>query len=225
MSADTPQAPTVLGRAREVARLRHLSMSTEDSYVLTIRRFIRFHHGRHPREMGVDEIRSFLSHLAIDRNVAASTQNAALAGLLFLYRDVLQLQLPNIDAVERARRPIHRPAVLTRSQVRAVLDRMEGEPALVAALLYGAGLRLMEGLRLRVKDIDLDRHQLTVRDTTGLEDRVSMLPQLLVSPIRHQLARARRVFEDDQSRGIGVSLLSALDRKDPHAPFEWSWRF
>jgi hypothetical protein len=144
MSTAAPPAPTLLARAREVARLRHLSLSTEDSHLLTIRRFVRFHHGRHPREMGVDEIRSFLSQLAIERNVAASTQNAALAGLLFLYRDVLQLQLPNIDAVERARRPIHRPTVLTRSQVWAVQDGLDA--IVVTELHRGASGVALVGL-------------------------------------------------------------------------------
>ncbi len=225
MNTPAPQAPTLLGRAREVARLRHLSLSTEDGYLLTIRRFIRFHGGRHPRDMGVEEIRAYLSHLARDRNVAASTQNAALAGLLFLYRDVLRMDLPNIDAVERARRPARRPLVLTRSQVQSVLGRMEGEPALVASLLYGSGLRLMEGLRLRVKDVDLARHELTIHDTKGLEDRVTMLPASLVQPVQRQLAHARRVHEEDRAGGVGVSLPDALDRKYPRAPHEWPWRY
>ena len=177
--SEAMSSPTLLERAREVARLRHFSLSTEDSYLLTIRRFIRFHGGRHPREMGVEQIRAYLSHLAIDRNVAASTQNAALAGLLFLYRDVLHIDLPRIAEIERARRPAHRPVVLARAEVQAVLARLDGEPLLVASLLYGSGLRLMEALRLRVKDIDLTRHELTIRDAKGLEDRVSP-PGLLV---------------------------------------------
>jgi integron integrase len=219
------RAPTLLGRAREVARLRHLSQSTEDGYLLTIRRFIRFHGGRHPRELGVEEIRAYLSHLAIDRTVAASTQNAALAALLFLYRDVLHIDLPRIDEIERARRPARRPVVLTRAEVHALLSRLDGAPWLVASLLYGAGLRVMEALRLRVGDVNLARHELTIRDTKGLEDRVTMLPLSLVEPVQRQLAHARRTYEADRARGVGVSLPFALARKYPAAPLEWPWQY
>ncbi len=222
---DEPPGVTLLQRAREVARLRHLSLSTEESYLLTIRRFLRFHAGRHPRTMGAEEIRAYLRHLAIDRNVAASTQNAALAGLLFLYRDVLRLDLPQLGEIERARRPARLPTVLARGEVQAVLGRLEGEHWLVVSLLYGAGLRLMEGLRLRVKDIDFERCELTLRDTKGGQDRLSMLPTALVEPLRRQLTRAQLLHEDDRQRRIGVSLPFALDRKYPNAPTAWPWYY
>lgn len=222
---DVPHGVTLLQRAREVARLRHLSLSTEESYLLTIRRFLRFHGGRHPRAMGTEEIRAYLRHLAIDRNVAASTQNAALAALLFLYRDVLRLDLPQLGDIERARRPARLPTVLGRAEVQAVLEQLDGEHWLVASLLYGAGLRLMEGLRLRVKDIDFERCELTLRETKGGQDRLTMLPTALLGPLRRQITRARLLHEDDRSRGIGVSLPFALDRKYPNAPTEWPWYY
>jgi len=222
MQGEAPR-PTLLHRAREVARLRHLSLSTEESYLLTIRRFLRFHGSRHPRAMGAEEIRAYLRHLAIDRNVAASTQNAALAGLLFLYRDVLRISLPQLGEIERARRPARLPTVLSRAEVQAVLGRLDGEHWLVASLLYGAGLRLMEGLRLRVKDIDFQRCELTVRDTKGGQDRVTMLPVTLAEPMRRQIRRARLLYEEDRTRGIGLSLPFALDRKYPNAPTDWPW--
>jgi len=224
MQGEAPR-PTLLRRAREVARLRHLSLSTEESYLLTIRRFLRFHGSRHPRAMGAEEIRAYLRHLAIDRNVAASTQNAALAGLLFLYRDVLRIGIPQLGEVERARRPTRLPTVLSRAEVQAVLGRLDGEHWLVASLLYGAGLRLMEGLRLRVKDIDFQRCELTLRDTKGGRDRATMLPVTLVEPMRRQIRRARLLHEEDRTRGIGVSLPFALDRKYPNAPTEWPWYY
>ncbi|MBI2886540.1 MAG: phage integrase N-terminal SAM-like domain-containing protein [Chloroflexi bacterium] len=222
---DAPPGGTLLQRAREVARLRHLSLSTEESYLLTIRRFVRFHGGRHPRAMGAEEIRAYLRHLAIDRNVAAATQNAALSGLLFLYRDVLRLALPQLGDIERARRPARLPTVLGRADVQAVLERLEGEHWLVTSLLYGAGLRLMEGLRLRVKDIDFERCELTLRDTKGGQDRLTMLPVALVQALRRQIARAQLLYEEDRLRGIGVSLPFALDRKYPNAPTDWPWYY
>ncbi len=211
---------------RQVARLKHLSLSTEDSYVQTIRRFILFHNKRHPREMGVPEIRAYLSHLAIDRQVAASTQNVALSALLFLYRDVLHIDLPYIDDIERAQRPARLPTVFTRAEVRAIFSHLSGEYHLIASLLYGTGLRLMECLRLRGKDIDFAYHQITVRDGKGEKDRVTMLPRVLVEPLKRQLEKARLLHQQDLAEGHGaVYLPYALERKYPNAAKDWAWQY
>src|ERR1043165_9009411 len=161
------EKPKLLDEVRRVARLKHLSLSTEKAYVYYIRQFILFHNKRHPREMGAAEIRDYLTHLAVHKQVAASTQNTAFSALLFLYRDVLKLAPPQLEGVERARRPTHLPTVFTRDEVNAILGRLEGTPALVAGLLYGAGLRLIEALRLRVKDVDFAMRQIVVRDGKG----------------------------------------------------------
>jgi integrase len=179
----------LLDEVRNVARLKHLSLSTEKSYVTYIRRYILFHRKRHPAEMGVDEIMAFLTHMAVTERVAASTQNTAFSALLFLYRDVLKLALPRIVGVERARRPSHLPVVFTRAEVKAVLEQLNGTPRLLIGLLYGSGLRLMEALRLRVKEIDFERRQLNVQDGKGEKARITMLPISLVAPLSRHLAR------------------------------------
>lgn len=218
---------TFLEKCRQVMRLRHLSYRTEETYLPIIRRFIEFHGGRrHPKDMGAEEIRAYLSHLAVEQNVAASTQNVAFSALLFLYRDVLNIDLPAIRNVERAQRPARLPEVFTREEVRAVLGGMEGTPRLMAGLLYGSGLRLMECVRLRVKDLDFDRRQVTVREGKGEKDRVTMLPQSLAEPLRRQLEHARRLHEDDLAAGFGaVYLPYALERKYPAAAKEWGWQY
>lgn len=166
----------LLDQVREVCRLKHLSLRTEESYTRWIRRYVRFHGTRHPTEMGEQEIRVFLSHLATAGNVAASTQNQALAALVFLYRQVLEIDLPRIEDVVRARRGRKLPTVFTRAEVQAILGEMKGVPRLAASLLYGSGLRLLECLRLRGKDVDVGSLQITVRDGKGQKDRVTMLP-------------------------------------------------
>jgi integron integrase len=216
----------LLDQARAVARLKHLSFRTEETYLGWIRRFILFHHKRHPKELAEPEIRAFLAHLAVEGQVAASTQMVALNSLLFLYRDVLRRELPYVDGIERARRPRKLPAVWSRAEVRAVLAELEGVPRLIASLLYGAGLRLMEGVRLRVKDVDFSAGQLLVRDGKGGRDRVTVLPGVLFGPLREQLVAARAVHEGDLAAGCGeVYLPFALSRKYPRAAREWGWQY
>ena len=220
-----PKSP-LLDQVREVLRLRHYSIRTEEAYVQAIRRFILYHRKRHPREMGVDEIRQYLSYLATDRNVAASTQNVALCALLFLYRQVLAIDLPLIENVERAKRPKRVPVVFTREEVRSVLAKIHGTHLMMASLLYGAGLRLMECIRLRVKDLDFQYKQITVRDGKGERDRRTMLPQPLIEPLQRHLARVKLQHEEDMRAGHGaVYLPYALERKYPAAATDWVWQY
>ena len=220
------QKPKLLDEVRNVARLKHLSRKTEKSYANFIRRFILFHHKRHPLEMGADEIRAFLSFLAVEQKVAASTQNAAFSALLFLYRDVLKRELPKLDRVERARRPKRLPVVFTRAEVQSIFPHLGGAPRLVASLLYGAGLRLAEALRLRVKDVDFGAGQIVVRDGKGEKDRVTMLPQAVCDDLRRHLARVKFLHEADLADGLGeVWLPYALSRKYPSAAGEWGWQY
>lgn len=217
---------SLLDQVRAVARLKHLSLRTEEAYVRIIKRFILFHGKRHPETMGAPEIETYLTYLAIDRHVAASTQNVALSALLFLYRDVLQLELPQLEGIVRASRPSRLPVVFTREEVRVLLSQLSGTHWLMASLLYGSGLRLMECVRLRVKDIDFAYHQITVRDGKGAKDRVTMLPQTLHTPLQRQLARTRLLHEEDLEAGHGsVYLPHALARKYPGADHEWSWQY
>lgn len=218
--------PLLLDQVRSAIRLRHYSIRTEEAYVNVIRRFILYHQKRHPSEMGVDEVRQYLSHLATDDHVAASTQNVALAALLFLYREVLQIDLPLIDGVERAKRPQRIPVVLTSEEVKRVLAGLSGTHHLMASLLYGAGLRLMECVRLRVKDLDFDYRQIIVRDGKGEKDRRTIFPQPLMEPLRHHLAKIRLQHEEDVRLGCGsVYLPYALEHKYPNAATEWVWQY
>lgn len=218
--------PRLLDRVRATARLRHLSLRTEEAYADWIRRFILFHGKRHPSEMGLDEIRQFLSHLAVERRIAASTQNQALCALLFLYRDVLQAELPYVEGIERAKRPARLPVVFTRREVESLLARLTGTYSLITSLLYGSGLRLMEALRLRVKDLDFDYGQITVRDGKGEKDRRTVLPRPLFEPLRHQLERVKVLHEQDLREGFGaVYLPCALGRKYPAAAKGWAWQY
>ena len=218
--------PKLLDQVRIVARVKHFSLSTERSYVSWIRRFILFHDKKHPKDMAEREIRQFISHLAVDTRISASAQTVALSAILFLYRDVLKQALPYIDHIERAK-PAHKlPVVFTRNEVQAVLARLEGTHLLVAALLYGSGLRLMEALRLRVKDIDFERAELTVREGKGAKDRVTMLPGSLIDSIRTHLNRVRLLHNDDLKAGRGEALLPyALKNKYPNASRLWGWQF
>lgn len=218
--------PRLLDRVRATARLRHLSLRTEEAYADWIRRFILFHGKRHPSEMGLDEIRQFLSHLAVERRIAASTQNQALCALLFLYRDVLQAELPYVEGIERAKRPARLPVVFTRREVESLLARLTGTYSLITSLLYGSGLRLMEALRLRVKDLDFDYGQITVRDGKGEKDRRTVLPRPLFEPLRHQLERVKVLHEQDLREGFGaVYLPCALGRKYPAAAKGRAWQY
>lgn len=226
MHAAPSTPPRLLDEVRRVLRVKHYSLRTEQVYVGWIRRFILANGKRHPRDMGAVEVEQFLSHLAVQGQVAASTQNQALSALLFLYREVLQVQLPWLEGVTRAKRPARVPAVLSRDEVTRLLARMDGRPWLLASLLYGAGLRLMEALRLRVKDVDFDRGEITVRDGKGGKDRHTMLPRSLVEPLRREMERARQLHKADLQEGFGAALLPfALARKYPSAPREWGWQY
>jgi integron integrase len=218
--------PRFLDTVRSTLRTRHYSRRTEEAYVAWIRRFIVFHGKRHPADMGAAEVSRFLTWLAVDRQVAASTQNQALGALLFLYRAVLEVDLPWLDDVVRARRPERLPVVLTRDEVRRVLDGLTGAPRLMAYLLYGSGLRLLECCRLRVQDVDFDANQIVVRAGKGDKDRLTMLPAAvkpnLISHLGVVLAQHRR----DVERGAGwVELPNAVGRKYPNAGREWAWQW
>lgn len=195
-----PPPPKLLDQVRDRLRLKHYSLRTEEAYTYWIRGFIRFHDRRHPREMGKEAIEQFLSWLARERNVSASTQNQAKAALLFLYKEVLLIDLPWLDDVEQAKRPKKLPVVLTRDEVWRVLERLEGTHALIGKLLYGSGLRLLEACRLRVKDVDFAQRQLVVRDGKGMKDRVTMLAEELVGPLGQHLERVRALNDDLHAR-------------------------
>lgn len=218
--------PRLLDQVREAIRLRHYSIRTEQAYTDWIKRFILFHGKRHPREMGAAEVERFLTHLAVEGRVAASTQNQALSALLFLYREVLKVDLPWLGEMTRAKRPGRLPVVLTVEEVRRVLARIDGQQGLMADLLYGAGLRLLECVRLRVKDLDFEMRQITVRDGKGEKDRVTMLPQSVLEPLRAHLEKVKVLHAHDLEEGFGeVYLPYALDRKFPDASREWGWQY
>src|SRR3990167_7130069 len=218
--------PKLLAQVRQQIRLRNYSILTEAVYAEWVKRYIRFHRYRHPAEMGAAEIEAFLSHLAVGRNVSGSTQNQALAALLFLYKQVLGVNLPWLDDIVRAKKPKHLPVVLARDEVARVLDELSGVQWLVANLLYGAGLRLLEALRLRVKDVDFARGEVLVRDGKGQKDRVTMLPQRLVLPLQEHLLKVAVLHRTDLAEGFGRDNLPfALARKYPNAAAEWGWQF
>ncbi len=218
--------PRLLDQVRQQIRVRHMSRSTEKSYVHWIRHFIHFHGKRHPKELGTDEVNAFLSHLATHRKVSASTQNQALCALVFLYKHVIGKEFGELEGLIRAKRRRNLPVVLTRDEVYAVLDQMAGTNRLIACLLYGTGLRLMECLRLRVKDVDFGFGQIQVRDGKGRKNRVTMLPSALVEPLRRQLATAKKIHAADLQEGYGkVHLPFALERKYKSAAREWAWQF
>lgn len=222
VSEARPEKPRLLDQVRARIRTKHYSPRTEKSYVHWIKRFIYFTGKRHPRELGAAEVSGFLSHLATERNVAAATQNQALSALLFLYSQVLELDLPWLEGMVRAKRPVRLPVVLSESEVRALLAELEGTRWLMVSLLYGAGLRLRECLKLRVKDIDFSYHQIMVRDGKGGKDRSTMLPQAAVQPLHVHLGKVRRLHRRDLAEGYGeVWLPHALSRKYPRAGFEW----
>ncbi|HEV2622046.1 MAG TPA: integron integrase [Frateuria sp.] len=219
-------APRLFEEVRRVLRLKHYSLRTEEVYLGWIRRFVLAHGRRHPRDLGAAEVEGFLSGLAVQGKVSASTQNQALSALLFLYRQVLGIELPWMEGVVRAKRPQRVPTVLSREEVTRVLACMEGRPWLLASLLYGTGMRLMEALRLRVKDVDFDRKEITVRDGKGGKDRHTMLPRALVEPLRREVERAAALHFADLAAGFGaVWLPHALARKYPNAPRELAWQY
>lgn len=216
--------PRLLDSMRDVLRVKHYSYRTEESYLGWVRRYILFHGKRHPREMGAPELTSFLTSLAVQGRVSASTQNQALAAVLFLYREVLKLELPWVNDVVRAKRPQRLPVVLSRTEVQQLLAAVRGESALFLRLLYGTGMRLNEGLRLRVQDVDFERGEITVRAGKGNKDRVTMLPQSLIESLRAQQQQARVLHDADRAAGLpGVWLPDAVERKYPRAGEQWPW--
>lgn len=221
------EAPRLLDQVRDRLRLKHYSLRTETAYLGWIKRYIFFHGKRHPRELNKAEVEAFLTSLAVERNVAASTQSQALAALLFLYGEVLGIELPWLDEITRAKKPVRLPTVLTRDETLALLEQIvDAELHLVASLLYGSGLRLLEGLRLRVKDVELARNEIVVREGKGGKDRVTMIPQSLVAPLRAQIAKTKLVHEADVARGKGeVWLPDALAVKYPNAAKAWGWQY
>ena len=219
-------APRLLNQVRDKIRVKHYSIRTEQAYTDWIKRFILFHKKQHPKDMGAGEVEQFLTHLAVAGKVSASTQNQAKSALLFLYRDVLSIDLPWLDEVVVAKNGKRLPVVLTVQETQRLLGRVEGTSGLIARLLYGSGMRVMEGVRLRVKDIDFQRRELIVREGKGNKDRVTMLPQSLIDPLQQHLVRVKSLHEQDLKAGFGdVYLPFALSRKYPVAGREWHWQY
>jgi integron integrase len=224
----TPVAtkPKLLDQVRQTIRRKHYSLRTEAAYVDWIKRYIFFHQKRHPAEMGAPEIEQFLNFLAVQKSVSASTQNQALSALVFLYREVLRKEFDWLQNLVRAKRPVKVPTVLTENEVRSVLAHLDGRNWLMASLLYGAGLRLMECARLRVKDIDFEYRQITIRDGKGSKDRVTMLPETSISQLKTHLSKVKILHQQDLNAGFGeVYLPFALQRKYPRAGREWCWQY
>lgn len=216
--------PRLLDEVRDRLRLKHYSLRTERTYVDWIKRYILFHGKLHPRDLGARHVEAFLTDLAVGRKVSASTQNQALAALLFLYREVLGIELPWLDDIVRAKKPQRLPVVLTVAEVQRLLARLDGSHGLMARMLYGTGMRLMECVRLRVKDVNFERNEIIVRDGKGGKDRVTMLPASLGEPLREHLKRVRVLFEQDRAEDVpGVYLPDALEKKYPNAGKEWGW--
>ncbi len=224
--APIQQPPKLMDRLRDALGSRHYSRQTEKAYCHWVRRFIFFHNIRHPAEMAEPEINAFLTHLAVKEKVSASTQTQALSALLFLYRHVLDREIGDLGDVIRARKPKRLPVVMTRAEVKAVLGHLDGDKSLMASLMYGAGLRLMECLRLRIQDIDFERNEITVRDGKGSKDRRTMLPESLKAPLLDHLRKVRTIHDHDLADGWGrVQMPDALDRKYPNAPADWRWQW
>jgi integron integrase len=226
VKAVSRDSPRLLDRLRAAIRLRHYSIRTEEAYVDWARRYILFHDKCHPKDMGAEEVAAFLTYLATERQVSASTQNQAKAALLFLYREVLDVRLPWLDEVIAARAPKRLPVVLTQMEVRRLLEAMSGTMGLVTSLLYGTGMRLLEGLRLRVKDVEFARREIIVREGKGNKDRVTVLPENLVLPLKAHLERVKALHERDLEAGLGaVYLPDALAAKYPSAAKAWGWQW
>lgn len=218
--------PKLLDQVRDLIRVKRYSIRTERTYLDWIKRYILFHDKRHPKDMGAPEVTAFLTHLAVVGRVSSSTQNQALSAILFLYREVLRVELPWLNDVVRAKLPQRLPMVLTRSEVRAILDRMSDDYALMGQLLYGTGMRLMECVRLRVKDVDFERLEIVVRDGKGAKDRITMLPGSIVPLLQAHLLKRRALFDDDGHAGkVSVYLPDALAVKYPNAAQEWGWQY
>ena len=226
MTDNGPQPPRLLDQVRDAIRVRYYSIRTEEAYVQWIKRYILFHGKRHPKEMGETHVNQFLSHLAVKGRVAASTQNQALCALVFLYRHVLLKELGEFGDIVRARRPVGLPEVLTREEITLLMANLDGKYKLMAGLMYSAGLRLMEAVRLRVKDVDFGYNRITVRDGKGGKDRITMLPQSIKPGIEAHLAETKALFQSDRQEGVdGVYMPSALARKYPRANVSWAWQY
>jgi len=223
---DMTQPPKLLDQVRDKLRVKHYAIRTEQSYVDWIKRYIYFHDKTHPKDLGAQDVEAFLTHLAVAGKVSASTQNQAKSAILFLYREVLEIQLPWLDNVTQAKAPKKLPVVLTVAEVQAVLARLSGSHLLIASLLYGGGMRLMEAVRLRVKDVEFARHEIIVREGKGFKDRVTMLPESITAPLKAHLAKVKTLHEEDLAQGYGdVYLPFALDKKYPNAGREWGWQY
>lgn len=226
MGLTIKEEPELLQIAREQIRLRHFSIRTEEAYMGWIRRYIRYHQGRHPMDLGFQDVEAFLTSLAVERDVAASTQGQALASLLFLYKVVLGVKLPWLDEIVHARRPKRLPTVLTEDEVRRLLAQADGQPRLVMAILYGGGLRLLEACRLRIKDVDLERHAIYVHSGKGDKDRTTVLPDSLVPALRAQMEKVREIHAKDVASGhANVYMPHGLARKFPGARRELAWQY
>ncbi|MFA6902855.1 MAG: integron integrase [Gallionellaceae bacterium] len=219
-------SPKLLDRMRAEIRVRHYSIRTEETYLDWARRFIFFHNKQHPKDLGANEVQAFLSYLALERNVSSSTQNQAKSALLFLYREVLKVELPWLDEIVSAKKGTRLPVVLTPSEVRRLLNGMSGSMGLAATLLYGTGMRLLEGLRLRVKDIEFERREIIVREGKGNKDRITVLPENLILPLQTHLLKIKALHERDLEAGFGeVYMPDALAKKFPKDALSWSWQF
>ena len=226
VSAPEPGKPKLLDQVRHRCRVRHLALKTEQAYVNWVRRFVVFHRMRHPLEMGAKEVSEFLTHLAVEGRVAASTQNQALSALLFLYREVLERDFGWLDDVVRAQKPKRLPVVYTPEEAMGIIGELSGRRWLMAMQLYGGGLRLHECVTQRVKDLDFDRLEVTVRDGKGEKDRVTLLPEALAEPLKQHLLRVQEAHESALAEGYaGVELPYALAQKYPHADREWAWQY
>jgi len=224
-TVDVPESPRLIDRVHEIIRRKHYSIRMEQAYVDWIKRCIWYHDKRHPAELGGTAVEAFLTWLAVERDVAASTQNQAQCALLFLYQEVLGVDVPWLDDVERARQPIKLPVVLTVDEVVRILEHLKGTHRLIGRLIYGTGLRVLEALRLRVKDVDFQRREIFVRDGKGAKDRITVLPRAVLRPLRVQLEEVRAIHEQDLADGFGaVWMPFALARRYPAAPREWVWQ-
>lgn len=220
------QPPKLLDQVRDKLRGKHYAIRTEQSYVDWIKRYIYFHDKTHPKDLGAQDVEAFLTHLAVAGKVSASTQNQAKSAILFLYREVLEIQLPWLDNVTQAKAPKKLPVVLTVAEVQLVLSRLSGSHLLIASLLYGGGMRLMEAVRLRVKDVEFARHEIIVREGKGFKDRVTMLPETIVATLQAHLLKVKALHQEDLAAGYGeVYLPFALDKKYPNAGREWGWQY
>jgi integron integrase len=222
----TINPPKLLDQVRDKLRVKHYAIRTETTYVDWIKRYIYFHDKTHPKDLGAQDVEAFLTHLAVKGRVSASTQNQAKSAILFLYREVLEIQLPWLDNVTQAKAPKKLPVVLTVAEVQAVLSRLSGSHLLIASLLYGGGMRLMEAVRLRVKDVEFTRHEIIVREGKGFKDRVTMLPEAVVVQLKAHLVKVKSLHDEDLAAGYGeVYLPFALDKKYPNAGREWGWQY